>query len=49
MKALKSYAELKGYEYKERDDFSLVKVGDDRIVFALTERKNIERIKVLKA
>ena len=49
MKALKSYAELKGYEYKERDDFSLVKVGDDRVVFALTERKNIERIKVLKA
>ncbi|AMK15059.1 DUF6882 domain-containing protein [Methanobrevibacter olleyae] len=48
-KALKSYAEIKGYEYKERDDFSLVKVGDDRVVIGLTERKNIQSIKVIKA
>lgn len=48
-KALKSYAELKGYEYKERDDFSIIKVGDDRIVVGLTERKNIQNIKVLRA
>ena len=48
-KALRSYAELKGYEYKERDDFSIIKVGDDRIVVGLTERKNIQNIKVLRA
>ena len=48
-KALESYAILKGYEYKERDDFSLVKIGDDKIVVGLTERKNIQSIKVIKA
>ena len=47
--ALKSYAELKGYEYKERDDFSLIKAGEDRIVVGLTERKNIQSIKVIRA
>lgn len=48
-KALESYAALKGYEYKERDDFSLVKIGDDKVVVGLTERKNIQSIKVIKA
>ena len=48
-KAAESYAILKGYEYKERDDFSIIKVGDDRIVVGLTERKNIQNIKVLRA
>ena len=48
-KALRSYAELKGYEYKERDDFSIIKVGDDRIVVGLTERKNIYTIKIIRA
>ena len=48
-KALESYAILKGYEYKERDDFSLIKAGDDRIVVGLTERKNIQSIKVIRA
>lgn len=49
LKALSSYAELKGYEYKERDGFSLVKIGDDKIVVGLTERKNIQSIKIIKA
>lgn len=48
-KAMESYAILKGYPYKERDEFSLVKVGDDRVVISLTERKNIQSIKVIKA
>jgi hypothetical protein len=48
-KALESYAILKGYEYKERDDFSLIKAGEDRIVVGLTERKNIQSIKVIRA
>ena len=47
--ALKSYAEIKGYEYKERDGFSLVKIGDDKVVIGFTERKNIQSIKVIKA
>lgn len=48
-KVIKSYAEIKGYEYKERDDFALVKVGEDRVVIGFTERKNIQSIKVIKA
>ena len=48
-KALKSYALLKGYDYKERDDFSRIKTGDDAIVVGLTERKNIQSIKVIRA
>lgn len=47
--ALKSYAEIKGYEYKQRDGFSLVKIGDDKVVIGFTERKNIQSIKVIKA
>jgi hypothetical protein len=39
----------KGYEYKERYDFSLIKAGEDRIVVGLTERKNIQSIKVIRA
>ncbi len=48
-KAMEAYAGLKGYEYKERDEFSLVKIGDDRVVISLTERKNIQSIKVILA
>ena len=48
-KALSSYAALKGYPFKERDDFSLVKIGDDKVVIGLTERKNVQSIKVIKA
>ena len=48
-KALSSYAALKGYEFKERDEFSLVKIGDDKVVVSLTERKNIHSIKVIRA
>ena len=40
---------LKGYDYKERDGFSLVKIGDDKVVIGFTERKNIESIKVIRA
>ena len=42
LKALESYAILKGYEFKDRDDFALVKIGDDRIIVGLTERRNIQ-------
>ncbi len=48
-KAAESYALLKGYDYKERDGFSLVTMGDDKIVIGLTERKNIESIKIIRA
>ena len=49
LKALESYAVLKGYEFKDRDDFALVKIGDDKIIVGLTERRNIQSIKVILA
>ena len=49
LKAVESYAALKGYDYKERDEFSLVKIGEDKIVVSLTERKNIYGIKIIRA
>lgn len=49
LKALESYAILKGYEFKDRDDFALVKIGDDRIIVGLTERRNIQSIKFILA
>jgi len=49
LKALSGYSQLKGYEYKDRDEFCIVKVGDDRIVVTLTERRNIYTIKVIRA
>ncbi len=49
LKALESYAVLKGYEFKDRDDFALVKIGDDRIIVGLTERRNIQSIKFILA
>ena len=32
-----------------RDDFALVKIGDDRIIVGLTERRNIQSIKFILA
>ncbi len=49
LKALESYAILKGYEFKDRGDFALVKIGDDRVVVGLTERRNIKSIKRILA
>lgn len=49
LKALESYAVLKGYEFKDRDDFALVKIGDDKIIVGLTERRNIQSIKFILA
>ena len=49
LKALRGYALNKGYEYKYRDEFCIVKVGDDTIVVTLTERKNIYTIKIIRA
>lgn len=49
IKAVMSYAELKGYDCKERDEFILIRIGEDKIVVSLTERKNIYGIKIIRA
>ena len=49
LKALECYAILKGYEFKDRGDFAIVKIGDNRVVVGLTERRNIKSIKRILA
>ncbi|KZX12745.1 DUF6882 domain-containing protein [Methanobrevibacter curvatus] len=42
--ALEGYAILKGYEYKETEEFSVVKIEDSRIIVGFTERGNVSHI-----
>lgn len=46
--AFKSYATLKNVGFKDHEDFSVVKVGDDRLIVGFTERGNVNLIKALK-
>ncbi len=47
--ALEYYAKLKGYGYKYRDDFAVIKIGDDRVIVAFSDMGSVSSIKVLKA
>lgn len=49
MDALEYYANLKGYEYKFRDDFSVIKIGDDRVIVTFSDMGAVTSLKVLKA
>ncbi len=44
--ALKSYAKLKEYGIKENDDFSVVYIGESRIIVGFTERGNVTHIQM---
>ncbi|MDO5848733.1 MAG: hypothetical protein Q4P18_04300 [Methanobrevibacter sp.] len=43
------YTKLKGYIYKGRDEFSVAKIGDDRIIAGFTDRGNLTHIQMLTA
>ncbi|MCL2157634.1 MAG: hypothetical protein FWH54_06400 [Methanobrevibacter sp.] len=45
--AFKSYSELRGYEYKERDEFSVAKIGHSRVIVGFSERGNVTHIQTL--
>ncbi|MDR2966729.1 MAG: hypothetical protein LBU74_02130 [Methanobacteriaceae archaeon] len=45
--AFKSYAKLRGYEYKERDEFSVAKVGQSRVIVGFSERGNVTHIQTM--
>lgn len=47
--ALEYYAKLKGYDYKYRDDFAVVKIADDRVIVGFSDMGSVNSIKVLKA
>ena len=45
--AFEAYTYLKGYIYKPHDDFSVVKIGEDRIIIGFTERGNVTTVQML--
>ena len=46
--ALKGYADLKGYGFSDHDDFSFVKMGEDRFMVSFSERGYVENLKPFK-
>ena len=46
--ALKGYADLKGYGFNDHDDFSFVKMGEDRFMVSFSERGNVVNLKPFK-
>lgn len=47
--AFEGYTKLKGYFFKEREEFSVAKIGEDRIIAGFTERGNLTHIQMLTA
>ena len=45
--AFEAYTYLKGYIYKPHDDFSVVKIGEDRVIIGFTERGNVSTVQML--
>jgi len=45
--AFKSYTQLKGFEYKERDEFSVAKIEHSRVIVGFSERGNVTHIQTL--
>ena len=45
--ALEAYTYFKGYIYKPHDDFSVVKIGESRLIVGFTERGNVKTIQML--
>lgn len=45
--AFEGYTKLKGYEFKNKDDFAVAKLGEDRIIAGFTERGNLTHLQML--
>ena len=45
--ALEAYTYYKGYIYKPHDDFSVVKIGESRIIVGFSERGNVTTLQML--
>ncbi|KZX15343.1 hypothetical protein MBCUT_15570 [Methanobrevibacter cuticularis] len=45
--AFEGYTKLRGYEYKEREEFSVAKMGESRVIVGFTERGNVTHIQTL--
>ena len=45
--AFKAYTLLRGYEYKERDEFSVAKIGHSRVIVGFSEKGSVTHIQTL--
>ncbi len=45
--AFEAYTKLKGYGFKQHDDFAVAKLGESRIIVGFTERGNVTHIQML--
>ncbi len=45
--AFESYSKLRGYDYKERDEFSVAKIGQSRVIVGFSERGNVTHIQTM--
>lgn len=45
--AFECYTKLKGYPFKEREEFCVAKVGEDRVIAGFTERGTLTHIQML--
>lgn len=45
--AFEGYTKLKGYGFKEHEDFAVAKLGESRIIVGFTERGNVTHIQML--
>jgi hypothetical protein len=45
--AFEGYTKISGYEYKERDDFSVAKIDQSRVIVGISEKGNVTHIQTL--
>jgi len=45
--AFEGYAKLRGYEYKEKEEFSVAKMGESRVIVGFTDRGNVTHIQTM--
>jgi len=45
--AFEGYTKLRGYHYKEKEEFSVAKMGESRVIVGFTERGNVSHIQTL--
>lgn len=45
--AFEGYSKLRGYKYKEKEEFSVAKMGESRVIVGFTDRGNVTHIQTM--
>ena len=45
--AFEGYSKLRGYEYKEKEEFSVAKINESRVIVGFTDRGNVTHIQTM--